>query len=55
VDGIGRNIGYEDPASFRRVFQRVVGMSPSDYRRRFCVVKSASPQREKEKPVPSRR
>jgi transcriptional regulator GlxA family with amidase domain len=37
VDQIARTIGYEDPASFRRVFQRVMGLSPSDYRRRFAV------------------
>lgn len=43
VDHIGHTIGYEDPASFRRVFQRVMGMSPSDYRRRFCVARSATP------------
>ena len=35
VDAIGREIGYEDAASFRRLFRRLTGISPGDYRRRF--------------------
>ena len=35
VDHIGREVGYEDPASFRRIFKRKVGLTPSLYRRRF--------------------
>lgn len=35
VDHIGREVGYEDPASFRRIFKRKVGLTPSIYRRRF--------------------
>jgi transcriptional regulator GlxA family with amidase domain len=35
VDEIGREVGYEDPASFRRLFKRKAGVTPSDYRRRF--------------------
>ena len=35
VDQIGREVGYEDPASFRRIFKRKVGLTPSIYRRRF--------------------
>ena len=37
VDHIARTIGYEDPGSFRKVFQRVTGLPPRDYRRRFSV------------------
>jgi transcriptional regulator GlxA family with amidase domain len=37
VEEIGRQVGYEDPASFRRLFRRLVGMGPGDYRRKFQV------------------
>ena len=35
IDWIGREVGYEDPASFRRIFKRKVGLTPSIYRRGF--------------------
>ncbi len=35
IDRIGHEVGYEDPASFRRLFKRRAGLTPSDYRRRF--------------------
>ena len=35
IDKIGREVGYEDPASFRRIFKRKVGLTPSIYRRKF--------------------
>jgi transcriptional regulator GlxA family with amidase domain len=35
VDQVGRDVGYEDPASFRRVFKRTTGLAPSVYRRQF--------------------
>lgn len=35
VDEIGASVGYEDPASFRRVFKRRVGLPPGAYRRKF--------------------
>ena len=35
IDEIGRKIGYEDPASFRRIFKRKVDLTPSIYRRKF--------------------
>jgi transcriptional regulator GlxA family with amidase domain len=28
-------VGYEDPGAFRKVFQRTMGLSPGEYRRRF--------------------
>ncbi len=35
VEQVGREVGYEDAASFRRLFRRLTGMGPSDYRRKF--------------------
>ena len=35
VDQVAWAVGYEDAAAFRRVFGRLVGLSPGDYRRRF--------------------
>jgi transcriptional regulator GlxA family with amidase domain len=48
VDSIGREVGYSDTASFRRLFRRLAGMSPGDYRKKFqvpsIVTKIAPPQ-----------
>ncbi len=35
TDEIGASVGYQDPASFRRVFKRNVGQSPAVYRKKF--------------------
>ena len=35
VDAISYAVGYEDPASFRRLFKRVTGISPGAYRRKL--------------------
>ena len=35
VDSIALNAGYEDVGGFRRVFRKIIGLTPSDYRRRF--------------------
>ncbi len=37
VDRIAWSVGYADPAAFRKVFRRISGLSPSDYRQRFGV------------------
>jgi transcriptional regulator GlxA family with amidase domain len=37
VERISWAVGYEDPTSFRRIFHRIMGLSPSDYRSRFAV------------------
>jgi transcriptional regulator GlxA family with amidase domain len=37
VDAVGREVGYADSASFRRLFRRLSGMSPGDYRKKFQV------------------
>ena len=35
VDQVAREVGYEDVASFRRLFRRLTAMAPADYRRKF--------------------
>ncbi|WP_336799668.1 GlxA family transcriptional regulator [Kaistia sp. MMO-174] len=35
VDQIAWEVGYGDPGAFRKVFARIVGLSPVEYRRRF--------------------
>jgi transcriptional regulator GlxA family with amidase domain len=37
VEAVGREVGYEDAASFRRLFRRLSGMTPGDYRRTFQI------------------
>lgn len=37
VDQIAWGVGYQDPGAFRKVFQRITGSTPSDYRRRFVA------------------
>lgn len=37
VDEISWQVGYEEPAFFRRLFKRITGMAPGAYRRRFQV------------------
>lgn len=37
VDEIAWQVGYEDPAFFRRLFRRVTQLSPAAYRRKFAV------------------
>jgi AraC-like DNA-binding protein len=35
VEEVSFEVGYEDPSFFRRLFKRVVGLTPSAYRRMF--------------------
>jgi len=44
VDEISVEVSYEDPSFFRRLFKRRTGMTPSQYRRMFQPVFSASDQ-----------
>ena len=44
VDEISVEVGYEDPSFFRRLFKRRTGLTPSQYRRMFQPVFSASAQ-----------
>jgi transcriptional regulator GlxA family with amidase domain len=35
VDQIAWDVGYADASAFRRLFQRITGVSPQAYRQRF--------------------
>lgn len=35
VELIAWRVGYTDPSAFRKMFLKIVGLSPSEYRRRF--------------------
>jgi transcriptional regulator GlxA family with amidase domain len=41
VDLIASSVGYDDVGGFRRVFRKIVGLTPSDYRRRFSPLSRA--------------
>jgi transcriptional regulator GlxA family with amidase domain len=43
VDAISWQVGYEDPAFFRRLFKRLTGLAPGAYRRRFRIPEFARP------------
>lgn len=35
VEAVGHEVGYEDAASFRRLFRRLAGIGPAEYRRKL--------------------
>jgi len=37
IEQISWQVGYSDPAAFRKVFQRLTSLSPSLYRKRFST------------------
>ena len=41
VEWVGARSGFPAPASYRRHFRRVVGVSPSQYRRTFAASSAA--------------
>lgn len=42
VDDVSAEVGYEDPAFFRRLFKRRTGLTPAAYRRMFRPVAAAA-------------
>jgi transcriptional regulator GlxA family with amidase domain len=41
VDQIASRTGYEDPGSFRAIFKRVTGVSPTEYRKRYRLYQTS--------------
>ncbi|WP_079391345.1 GlxA family transcriptional regulator [Pseudomonas aeruginosa] len=39
IERVAWDVGYSDPKAFRKVFQRIVGLSPGDYRSRFSPLR----------------
>ncbi|UMO89953.1 GlxA family transcriptional regulator [Pectobacterium sp. PL64] len=37
IERVSWDVGYLDPGAFRKVFTRIVGLSPGEYRRRFSA------------------
>lgn len=37
VEEVSWQVGYEDPAFFRRLFKRITGITPASYRRKFQI------------------
>lgn len=44
VDEISYAVGYEDAASFRRLFKRITGVTPGAYRRKLQLPAFARPR-----------
>lgn len=42
VDHIAWTVGYQDPATFRVLFKKITGLTPSDYRSKFGVTAPAT-------------
>ncbi|MBC7881443.1 MAG: helix-turn-helix domain-containing protein [Anaerolineae bacterium] len=45
IDQISWRVGYEDAASFRRLFKRITGITPGDYRCKFSAPPFAQPHK----------
>ncbi len=41
-DRVAWDVGYGDASAFRKVFQKIVGLSPSEYRKRFSIASRSS-------------
>jgi transcriptional regulator GlxA family with amidase domain len=39
IEDIGWQVGYEEPAAFRRVFRKVTRFAPGEYRRKFRLIR----------------
>ena len=50
IEAVAEAVGYEDASFFRRLFRRRVGMTPTEYRRRFTGLRLAVADPEKNVP-----
>jgi transcriptional regulator GlxA family with amidase domain len=39
IEEISWKVGYEDASAFRKVFHKVIGLTPGEYRTKFSVVR----------------
>lgn len=37
IDAIAWEVGYADPSAFRKIFRKIMGVTPSQYRKRFST------------------
>jgi transcriptional regulator GlxA family with amidase domain len=44
IDEIAESVGYDDPASFRRLFKRKAGLTPAAYRKKVTSLVAARPR-----------
>jgi len=40
IEEIGWQVGYEEPAAFRRLFRKVTRLTPGEYRRKFRLIRA---------------
>lgn len=52
IEAIGWQVGYDEPAAFRRVFRKVTRLTPSDYRRKFRLIDARRTGADDEDPSP---
>ena len=43
VDAIAWKVHYNDPGSFRKIFTRIIGLTPAEYRQRFTSTQRLTP------------
>ncbi|WP_070987403.1 GlxA family transcriptional regulator [Halofilum ochraceum] len=51
TDEVAAEVGYQDPASFRRLFKQLTGLTPARYRQRFAAIGGPQPTREDSAPA----
>ncbi|AVT81302.1 GlxA family transcriptional regulator [Rhodopseudomonas palustris] len=51
VDQIAWQCGYKDPKSFRKVFAKIAGLSPGQYRQRFSAARQEPAPRQRNAPA----